>query len=333
VKLVTFKSDYGPRLGALLEDRVLDLQVAAALTGLTEFPSNMQALIESGDSGTAAARALIAAAPSEALLTVPQLLAPLPRPVRLRDCSLFLEHMEVALEKIAQMLAEKDPDPDGTLAELRARGKHRLHPEFRKQVIYYNADHLHVYGPDSDIVWPLQSQWADYELEWACVVGKSGQDIPRATAREHIFGFTIFNDWSARDIQIPFMAGNLGPGEGKDFANSLGPCIATFDEFADPYDLRMTAKVNGEQWSYGSTKSMYHRFEDAIVQFSSGKTLYAGEVIASGTVLSGCGFELGRKLNHDDVVALEVEGIGTLRNRVLFAAKLSPHIAEPLPVS
>ena len=84
----------------------------------------------------------------------------------------------------------------------------------------------------------------------------------------------------------------------------------------------MTATVNGEEWSRGSTGSMHHRFEEAIVQFSRGKTLYAGEIIGSGTVLSGCGLEFGRKLSHGDVVALEVEGIGILCNRVLFSAGL-----------
>ena len=186
------------------------------------FPETMQLLIELGEGGLAAARALVDAAPVGALLPMPPLLAPWPRPIRFRDCSLFLEHMEVALVKIAQVQADNTPDPAKALAEFRANGKYSLHPEFRKQIIYYNADHLHIYGTGSDIVWPVQSRWADYELEWACVVGKTGRDIERSRAREHIFGFTIFNDWSARDIQIPFMEANLGPGEGKDFANSLG---------------------------------------------------------------------------------------------------------------
>ena len=334
MKLVTFNGDDGPKLGALLEEQVLDLQVAAALIGLREFPGTMQALIESGDSGTSAARALVAAAPSGALLTrCRNFLRPFLAPFDCEIARCFWNIWRSRWRRSPKCMPKRIPIRmrrwSSIMQEVNLDSIH----EFRKQVIYYNADHLHVYGPDSDIIWPLQSEWADYELEWACVVSKSGRDIPRAMAREHIFGFTIFNDWSARDIQIPFMEGNLGPGEGKDFANSLGPCIATFDEFSDPYDLRMTANVNGEQWSCGSTGSMYHRFEDAIVQFSSGKTLYAGEVIASGTVLSGCGFELGRKLSHGDIVALEVEGIGTLRNRVLFAAKSSPHIADSLPGS
>jgi 2-keto-4-pentenoate hydratase/2-oxohepta-3-ene-1,7-dioic acid hydratase in catechol pathway len=118
------------------------------------------------------------------------------------------------------------------------------------------------------------------------------------------------------------MAANLGPGEGKDFEGGygLGPCIATPDEFPDPYKLTMTAHINGEQWSRGNTSTMHHRFEDAIVQFSRGKPIRAGEVIGSGTVLSGCGFELGKQLKPGDTVELQIEGIGTLRNRVLAAS-------------
>ena len=317
MKIVTFQDNHVARVGALLEGKLLDLHTAAVLNGIADFPTTMQGLIDAGDSCLKIMRNLVAAATVDALRPIPQLLAPLPRPIRIRDCCLFIEHLEAAFEKIAIKQAERQPDSTRH-AELRTGGGYTLNPVFREQIIYYNADHLHVYGPDCDIVWPEQSIWADYELEWACIVGKTGINIPQDQAREHIFGFTIFNDWSARDLQIPFMEGNLGPGEGKDFANGLGPCISTLDEFSDPYSLRMTATVNGEQWSLGSTNTMYHRFEDAIVQFSRGKTLYAGEVIASGTVLGGCGFELERKLQHGDVIELEVQGIGTLRNRIVM---------------
>jgi 2-keto-4-pentenoate hydratase/2-oxohepta-3-ene-1,7-dioic acid hydratase in catechol pathway len=327
MKLVTFIGDRGPTLGVLLGGEVLDLATAAALLGEKDFPNTMQALIESGDRGLARTRALLEAPPSEAFVQeMPRLLAPLPHPIRVRDCSMFLEHMEVALDKMALALAESDPDPPSALAKLRDSGRYTLHPVFREQIIYYNADHLHIVGPDCDIAWPPHSTWADYELEWACVLGRKGMDIQPDRARDHIFGFTIFNDWSARDLQIPFMQANLGPGEGKDFCNAFGPCIATLDEFTDPYRLRMTATVNGERWSTGSTASMYHHYEEAIVQFSHGKPLFAGEVIASGTVLGGCGFELGRRLKHGDVVELEVEGIGSLRNRVLMSdSHPAPH--------
>ena len=170
-----------------------------------------------------------------------------------------------------------------------------------------------------DVPWPSRSSLIDYELEWACIVGRPGKDIKREDAAAHIFGVTIFNDCSARDLQFAFMDAGLGPAGGKDFANSLGPCIATLDGFDDPYDLAMTARVNGELWSTGTTAEMHHRFEDAVVQLSVDRPLVAGELIGSGTVLGGRGFELDRRLSPGDLVELEVEGIGVLRNRIVQA--------------
>lgn len=319
MRLVTFNAGAGERLGALIADEaVVDLMRAGVLRKAA-VPQSMQTLIESGESGLESVQRLIDRPPDEAVLNLEEarLLAPLPRPVRLRDCCLFLEHMELALDKLAQRLAAKEANPDAALKNLRASGKHGLAPAFKDQVIYYNADHLHIQGPNEDIMWPAHSDWMDFELEWACVVGRSGTDIAAEDARSHIFGYTIFNDWSARDVQLEFMAANLGPGEGKDFANSIGPCIATPDEFDDPYALTMTASVNGEEWSRGSTASMHHSFEAAIVQFSRSRWLAPGEIIGSGTVLSGCGFELDRRLSDGDIVELCVEGIGTLGNRVI----------------
>jgi 2-keto-4-pentenoate hydratase/2-oxohepta-3-ene-1,7-dioic acid hydratase in catechol pathway len=317
MKLVTFETDGAPRLGALVgEGGVLDLTGAAP--GKAEFAS-LQALIEAGERTWDQARELVAKGSAGPLLARSdvRLLAPLPRPVRLRDCSLFLEHMEKALLKMARTLAEAQPDPEAAYRELLATGRYDLKPIFREQVLYYNANHLAVIAPEEDLVWPSYSQWMDYELEWACVVGRGGSDISAADARGHIFGYTIFNDWSARDVQLPIMEAQLGPGEGKDFANGLGPCVVTADEFADPYALTMTARVNGEEWSRGSTGTMQHSFEDALVQFAREKRLCPGEVVGSGTVLSGCGFELGRRLAAGDLVELEIEGIGVLRNRIV----------------
>lgn len=305
MKLVTFQSVADPsasRLGALLaEGSVLDLTAAGEAAG-TPMAAGMQALIDGGMSMWDAARRLIEICPQEAVHHDYRLLAPLPRPIRIRDCSLFLEHMEVALAK----LAKQRGDPSVGLP-----------PVFKEQVIYYNADNLHIFGDGADIPWPAHSDWMDYELEWACVIGRDGTDIRRENATSHIFGYTIFNDWSARDLQLPFMTGNLGPGEGKDFANGFGPCIATPDEFDDVYDVVMEARVNGDLWSRGSTASMHHSFEDAIVQFSRGKPLFAGEILGSGTVLSGCGFELERRLADGDEVALTIGSIGTLTNRIV----------------
>lgn len=296
MRLVTFVEGGSMRPGAIIGDGVLDLVEAGSLTGRS-MPTSLQALIEEGEPAWAAARELVAAAPEQAIRRGVRLTAPLPRPVRLRDCSLFLEHMEAALAKVGRTMS----------------------PRFKEQVIYYNADHVHVFGPDEDVPWPRASEWIDYELEWACVVGKPGANIPPERARDHIFGYTLFNDWSARDLQFPFMEAGLGPGAGKDFANSLGPCILTADEVLDPYALSMTARVNGETWSQGATGSMHHSFEDAIEQLSRDRPLLAGEIIGSGTVLGGCGLELERRLALGDIVELELEGVGVLRNRVVPA--------------
>lgn len=322
MKLVTFAYRDEQRLGALAGDRVLDLAAASARPGRA-FAS-MLALIEAGPEAWDAARSLVTQAKPRALLDLAdvRLLAPLPRPTRLRDCSLFLEHMDVVLMRMAREAAAKEPDPEAAYQRFMSSGKYTLNPLFKKTCVYYNADHTSVSGTGTDIVWPSYSQWMDFELEWACVIGRPGKNIRRENASDHIFGFTILNDWSARDIQLPLMDTMLGPGAGKDFTDSwgLGPCIVTPDELDDPYHLVMTAKVNGEEWTRGSTSSMHHRFEDAIVQFSREKSLLAGEVIGSGTVLGGCGFELGRRLQSGDLVELEIEHIGVLRNRVVRAA-------------
>lgn len=297
MKLVTFDAGQGERLGALASSGVIDLVVAADRQGVT-LPESMQDLITAGRGCWDTARQVISSTPTENATSRAsvELLAPLPRPVRLRDASLFLEHMEVALSKIGRNMDQ----------------------QFREQVIYYNADHVHVSGPDAEIVWPTASTWMDYELEWACVIGIAGVNITPKEATDHIFGFTIFNDWSARDLQFAFMNAGLGPGAGKDFANTFGPCIVTVDEFTDPYSLSMAARINGDVWSTGTTASMHWRFEDAISQLSRDRPLVAGEIIGSGTVLGGCGFELDRRLAFGDRVELEVEGIGVLTNRIAY---------------
>ncbi|MEQ8327259.1 fumarylacetoacetate hydrolase family protein [Parvibaculum sp.] len=321
MKLVTYGTGKGDsRLGALIGgDAVLDL--AQASGGKPAFAS-MQALIDAGADALAQAKKLAASASRDAVspLSSVKLAAPLPRPVRMRDCSLFLEHMEAGLNKIARQTADADPDPEAKYAELTGEGgRFRFNPLLKQRVIYYNCDTLAFSGPDDEIVWPSDSNWMDYELEWACVVGKPGENVTKEKAREHIFGYTIFNDWSARDTQLAVMECNLGPGAGKDFAlsNGIGPCIATVDEFDDPYKLTMTARVNGEEWSRGTTGSMHHSFEDAVAEFSRDRSLVPGEMIGSGTVLGGCGLELGRQLADGDVVELEIEGIGVLRNKVV----------------
>jgi fumarylacetoacetate (FAA) hydrolase len=167
----------------------------------------------------------------------------------------------------------------------------------------------------------------DYELEIAAVIGKGGMDIPPEDAPAHIFGYTIFNDWSARDIQRKEMAVGLGPAKGKDFASSFGPLIVTHEALADKvtdrpgvYDLAMAARVNGKELSRGNFKDIHWSFGEIIARASACVMLNPGDVIGSGTVGTGCLLELtkfqGPWLDHGDVVELEIERIGVLRNTI-----------------
>jgi 2-keto-4-pentenoate hydratase/2-oxohepta-3-ene-1,7-dioic acid hydratase in catechol pathway len=182
-----------------------------------------------------------------------------------------------------------------------------------------------VVGHDAEVHWPAYSRIIDYELEIGLVIGRGGKNIAKKDALSHVFGYTIFNDFSARDEQYIEMQGQLGPSKGKDFdtGNSFGPYITTADELGDPQNLRMQARVNGETWSDGNSRSMQHGFADIVAYASVEETIYPGEILGSGTVGGGCGNELGRFMKHGDVIELEVSGIGVLRNRIV-----APHVKE-----
>ncbi len=199
--------------------------------------------------------------------------------------------------------------------------------EWYKFPVFYFTNPHNVFGPNEEIPYPPTSNALDYELEIAAVIGKAGRDIQPEQAEAHIFGYTIFNDWSARDIQLQEMAVGLGPAKGKDFASSFGPYVVTSDEFQDKatgrpgvYNLEMMARVNGETRSQGNFKDMYWSFGDLIARASQGVELQPGDVIGSGTVGTGCLLELTRGqgpwLQAGDLVELEIEGIGVLRNVV-----------------
>ena len=161
---------------------------------------------------------------------------------------------------------------------------------------FYKPSRFAVCGPDQDVTWPAYSKTIDYELEFACVIGKAGRNIAKDKARDHIFGYTIFNDLSARDEQSHEMLSNLGPGKGKDFDNSnpIGPCIVTADEIPDPYALEMIVRVNGEERGRGNSREMGWKYEDCIAFVSRDETIHPGELFCSGTVGNGSGLEIGR---------------------------------------
>jgi 2-keto-4-pentenoate hydratase/2-oxohepta-3-ene-1,7-dioic acid hydratase in catechol pathway len=182
--------------------------------------------------------------------------------------------------------------------------------------IYYKGNHRSLLGHDQQLTWPRYSQQMDYELELACIIGKEGIDITGDEAETYIGGYTVLNDWSARDMQMEEMSVGLGPSKGKDFGTSIGPWVVTPEEF-NPGDARMTARINGELWSDGNIGQIHWSFPQMIVHVSMDEILYPGDIFGSGTVGGGCGLELDRWLQSGDVVELEVEGIGVLRNRVV----------------
>jgi fumarylacetoacetate (FAA) hydrolase len=174
--------------------------------------------------------------------------------------------------------------------------------------VFYFSNPTAIFGPDATIPYPEGTDELDYELECAAIIGAEGT----------IGGFTVLNDWSARDVQRQEMRVGLGPAKGKDFATSIGPVVLTPDEF-DGTEGEMIARVNGEERSRGNLRDMYHRWDALLAQAGRNTVLRPGEIIGSGTVGSGCILEHGdgRWLQRGDVVELEIEGIGVLRNSVV----------------
>ncbi|MGH9120062.1 MAG: fumarylacetoacetate hydrolase family protein, partial [Acidimicrobiales bacterium] len=158
-------------------------------------------------------------------------------------------------------------------------------------------------------------RFLDYELELAVVIGRQGADLRPDEARSHVFGVTIMNDFSARDLQMREMTASLGPAKGKDFATSIGPWITTMDEL-DADRLEMVARVNGEEWTRNSMATITWTIDELVAYVSRAETLGPRQVIATDTVGRGSGLELYRKLRPGDVVELDIDGIGTLRNRL-----------------
>ena len=316
MKLLTFKLQGTDYLGALTDTGIVNLSAAAPDD--IAF-SSMQQFIEAGQSALDRAYALLASNP----VTIPagqvDWLAPLPLPAQIRDCLGFEEHLKNAFESAMKLSAMAADDPVKAEDELRASGRFAVPEVWYQQPLYYKANRFSVAPSGKDILWPAYSNVMDFELEMACIIGKKGRDISEDNADDHIFGYTIFNDFSARDAQMLESPGMLGPAKGKDFDDSiiLGPVIVTRDELDNPYNLRMQARVNGETWCDNNSNTIHWKFSDMIAHISKSETLYPGEVIGSGTVGLGCGLEHLRFLNDGDIVELEVEKIGVISNKVI----------------
>jgi 2-keto-4-pentenoate hydratase/2-oxohepta-3-ene-1,7-dioic acid hydratase in catechol pathway len=182
---------------------------------------------------------------------------------------------------------------------------------------YYKGAVEGFIGPDDEVLWPSYTEVLDYELELAIVIGKDGKNIKEEDALDHIFGYTILNDISARDIQKKEMSVRLGPAKGKDFCSVIGPVIVTADEFEgkEP-NLNMKARINGELWSEGMSGDSHYSWAQMIAHASNEEFIVAGDLLGSGTVGTGCGLELDKWIQPDDVIELEVEKIGILKNKI-----------------
>jgi 2-keto-4-pentenoate hydratase/2-oxohepta-3-ene-1,7-dioic acid hydratase in catechol pathway len=325
VKLATLQTPMGPQLAALRADGATFVLLEALnrvhnVLDPTALGS-MLSLIEAGSGVLDGVRDLVRRDESERVETATvalanaRLLAPLPRPPRLRCFSVYEVHMRQAVEQVVRHRA-------GGAVSWLAKTTGMLKPPSRwyRVPAYYKGNHLSVAGPDHAVARPGYTRWLDYELELGVVLGKAGRDIERGDAMKHVFGYTIFNDLSARDVLIEEMVGRpgMGPAKGKDFndGNVLGPWIVTADELVDPYALQMQVRVNGELRGSGRSGEMHHRIDAMIAYASQSEDLVAGEVFGCGAVGNGTGIESWRFLEDGDVVELTIEGIGTLRNRV-----------------
>ncbi|MDQ1468585.1 MAG: hypothetical protein QOJ99_65 [Bryobacterales bacterium] len=323
MKLATFDvpTPVGPirRIGAAVDGKLIDF-IAAYAAHLDSadpacdahrmasvfFPPDMVAFLETGKLGRHAAEQAIEAAQrtEEAFgartsygLHEVRLLAPLVRPRVMRDFLTFEGHMQNAA---------------------RVLGWGSVPAVWYQIPSYYKGIPDTVIGTGEAVTIPPYCENFDLELELGMVIGRKGTKIAREDAEKYIAGYTIWNDFSARDQQKREGPLGMGPSKGKDFdgGNAIGPYLVTSDEF-DPSNARMIARVNGEVWTDSSSAGRQFSFPDLIAYVSQSETIHAGELWGSGTVTGGSGLELGRWLRPGDLVELEIEGIGVLSNRVV----------------
>jgi 2-keto-4-pentenoate hydratase/2-oxohepta-3-ene-1,7-dioic acid hydratase in catechol pathway len=203
----------------------------------------------------------------------------------------------------------------------------RVIPEqWYQRPVYYKGNSSSIGGHLQDVKFPKYAQTLDLEFEFAAIIGKGGVNISEGSARDHIYGYTIYNDLSARDIQALEMTVGLGPAKGKDFigAHVLGPLIVTADEISNPYNLSMKATVNGEVWSQTNSSGMHWKFEQMIAYASMDEELQVGEVFGSGTCANGSGAEQDKFLVPGDRIELTIQNLGKLVNTVSRDADFDP---------
>lgn len=297
MKLVTFTKNNTETssIGAILQDKILDLHEASKKI----IPANMLLFIEGGF--ITHAQELLNN-PKEGFLyplKEVKLKAPILNPPSLKDFFAFEDHAKAGAKRRSE----------------------ELQKEWYEIPVYYKGNHREIYGVKDEIPWPSYTRKLDFECEIACVIGKKGKNISPEEAKKYIFGYMIFNDFSARDIQKKEMLLRLGPAKAKDFANSFGPYLVTCDEVNPKTDFAMTVRVNDEIWSNGHFKDQYWDFPIMISHVSQEETIYPGDILGSGTFFKGCGLDLDRWIQPGDTIELEVNKLGTLRNKIGFPSK------------
>lgn len=297
MKLLTFQTKLGTTSAGVLRDQSVLPLAYPTLLELLQDPAGMdnaRQLLQSEEKGISLAEI--------------KLLTPVPNPPTMRDFYAFEQHVATARKQ---------------------RGLDVL-PEWYQIPTFYFTNTSEIYGPEAPVPYPVGSNELDMELEIACVIGRAGKDLSIQEAGDYIAGYTIMNDWSARDFQRLDMKLGLGPGKGKDFATSLGPWLVTPDELAsyragsaasERYDITMLARVNGQEISRGNFQQIYYSFPQIIAYASRNVRLRPGDILGSGTVGTGCILELGTDvhpwLKSGETVELEIEGIGVLRNTIV----------------
>ncbi|HEY1942067.1 MAG TPA: fumarylacetoacetate hydrolase family protein [Roseiarcus sp.] len=328
MRLATYRQGNSVRIGVShgMDAKLFDLAAAAQREGVSPAPfASMLALIDADEAGLDLAQSLLAKRGAEDDLSTAtasvELLAPLPEPRQMRDAMSFTTHIRQSGRGMQALAARQQGGEEAFRTALQAP-LGELADVYRQVPIFYITNRLTVTGPDATVKWPRYSEVMDYEAEFGIVTRRTRANIPAGEAGAHIFGYTIFNDFSARDRQLLEMQGRLGPSKGKSFdgSNALGPYIVTPDEVAHPQGLEVAVRINGETRSTGDTSGMLFSFEEILAYASQDETIHAGEFFGSGTVGGCCGLEIGRFLDSGDVIEIDVETLGVLRNTVVRQA-------------
>ena len=307
MKLISYKQNGNINLGAFEEGMIYDFH---ALDG--HIADNMLEFLQGGEEQLQLAMAAMEYGSPTISAEDVELISPVPNPPSVRDAYAFRQHVATAR---------------------RNRGLEMI-PEFDEIPIFYFTNHQAVFGEGDFPVLSHHTKKLDFELECAAVIGKGGRNISASDADDYIAGFMIMNDLSARVLQMQEMKLNLGPAKGKDFGSTFGPWLVTKDELepykqsstdGDRYDLKMKAFVNDIQVSGDTLSNMTWTFAQIIERVSYGVDIFPGDVIGSGTCGTGCFLELnGSKitdnqwLNPGDTISLEIEGLGTLTNKIVL---------------